>query len=84
MGVSPEPSASDASSWDQQVHVAWSRRAGEANATLNGTWAAGEAARALGVPKLSASRYKTLQKLLDASPHLSQHWTRDGNTLHRK
>jgi len=83
-GASPETSALDAPTWDQQVHVAWSGRAGATNATLNGTWAAGEAARALGVPKLSASRHKTLQKLLDASPFLSQHWTRDGNTLHRK
>ena len=70
--------------WDQQVHEAWGRRAKGSGDTLNGTWAAGEAARALGVPKLSASRYKTLQKLLDSSPELAQYWARDGNTLRRK
>ncbi len=82
--VAAEPASSEAGGWDQQVDVAWSRRAGASGATLNGTWAAGEAARALGVPKLSASRYKTLQKLLDTSPYLAQRWARDGNTLHRK
>jgi uncharacterized protein (TIGR00288 family) len=76
--------AAGQTAWDEDIHNAWSRRAKGPGDPLNGTWAAGEAARVLGVPKLSASRYKTLQKLLDASPVLAQHWSRDGNTLHRK
>ena len=76
------PQGADA--WDQAIHDAWSVRAGSAGTSVNGTWAAGEAARVLGVHKLSASRYKTLQKLLDSSPLLSQSWSREGNTLLRR
>ena len=70
--------------WDQATHDAWSLRADSAGKSLNGTWAAGEAARILGVHKLSASRYKTLQKLLDSSPLLARRWSREGNTLLRR
>jgi uncharacterized protein (TIGR00288 family) len=70
--------------WDQGIHEAWSMRASQAGKSISGTWAAAEAAQVLGVHKLSASRYKTLQKLLDSSVLLSQSWSREGNTLLRR
>ena len=70
--------------WESEVHNRWSQRVDKTTGILNGTRAAGDAARVLGADKLSASRYKTLQKLLAASPYLSARWTREGNTLHSK
>ena len=80
----PQPTSPNGSSWDAEIHNRWSRRVDETTGILNGTRAAGEAARVLGVSKLSASRYKTLQKLLSSSALLSARWTREGNTLHVK
>ena len=70
--------------WDMDIHQRWSSRVDQTSGILNGTRAAAEAARVLGVPKLSLSRYKTLQALLLSSPVLSTRWTREGNTLHVK
>ena len=70
--------------WDTALDVVWSQRAKQAGAALPGPWAAGEAARVLGVPKLSASQYRTLQRLLDASDYLKSRWLRDGNTIRRR
>ena len=84
----PEPPATPApalnAGWESEVHNRWSQRVDKTTGILNGTRAAGDAARILGADKLSASRYKTLQKLLAASPYLSARWTREGNTLHVK
>lgn len=70
--------------WDMDIHQRWASRVDQTSGILNGTRAAAEAARVLGVPKLSLSRYKTLQALLSSSPVLSMRWTREGNTLHVK
>jgi uncharacterized protein (TIGR00288 family) len=71
-------------SWTTTIHNSWSTRAKNSGQIINGTWAAGAAARALEVPKLSASKFKTLQQLLDANIELSEYWERDANTIRRK
>ena len=75
-------SSTNGVAWDMDIHQRWSSRANQTSGILNGTRAAAEAARVLGVPKLSLSRYKTLQALLSSSSVLSMRWTREGNTLH--
>lgn len=71
----------DPERWDLKVDNIWSKRSG---AFLPGPWAASEAARVLNIPKLSTSRYKTLQGLLDASDYLKSKWRRDGNAIIRR
>ena len=68
-------------SWDLRIDQAWSGYHGE---LLPGSWAASKAANVLEAAKLSASRFKTLQKLLDASEYLASRWSRDGSTIVRK
>ena len=68
-------------SWDSAIDLAWAQIPGNA---ISGSKAAGEAAKVLGLPKLSASRYKNLQGLLDSSEHLRDRWTRDGNAILRR
>ena len=75
-------SSTNGVAWDMDIHQRWSSRVDQTSGILNGTRAAAEAARVLGVPKLSSSRYKTLQALLSSSSVLSMRWTREGNTLH--
>lgn len=83
--ATPEtPSTSNGITWDTDINERWSSRVDQTTGILNGTRAAAEAARALGVPKLSSSRYKTLQSLLSSSTLLSATWSREGNTLHIK
>ncbi len=65
--------------WDK-INAVWSRRAA-VHGTVNGAFAASEAARVLGVSRLSDSRFKTLQGLLDASDYLSCRWSRERNTI---
>ena len=78
----PEPPTAPApalnAGWESEVHNRWSQRVDKSTGILNGTRAAGDAARVLGADKLSASRYKTLQKLLAASPYLSARWDARG------
>ena len=74
---------SKADSWDAQIDIAWQTRAGTAGAIIAGTTAASEAAKVLGVQKLSDSTYPKLQNLLDASPMLRSNWTRQGNRIVR-
>jgi len=83
----PAPEAAPSANgieWDTDINERWSSRVDQTTGILNGTRAAAEAARALGVPKLSSSRYKTLQSLLSSSTLLSAKWSREGNTLHIK
>ena len=70
--------------WESDIHSRWSQRVDKGTGVLNGTRAAGEAARILGAPKLSSSRYKTLQKLLSSSSYLAARWEREGNSLRVK
>lgn len=88
VAVPPESASTGATplggGWESEIHSRWWQRVDKTTGILNGTRAAGDAARVLGADKLSASRFKTLQKLLAASPYLSARWTREGNTLHSK
>ena len=68
----------------EQIDAAWSKRADKSGASIPGPNAAADAATILGVHKLSASIYKTLQELLDASEYLSKKWSRKGNTIVRR
>jgi uncharacterized protein (TIGR00288 family) len=70
--------------WQSEIDTAWSKRANKSGQPIPGPTAAIDAARVLGFPKLSASPYKTLQKLLEASGILNTKWSRAGNTILRK
>ena len=78
-GTPPDTIPAD-HSWDSEIDAAWSRIPG---GHMSGSKAAGEAAKVLGVSRLSASRFKNLQRLLDSSELLRAHWSRDGNTIGR-
>lgn len=67
-----------------RIDAAWSKRAASPDQPIPGPSAAGDAAKVLGLPKLSGSEYKSLQGLLDAIPDLAQNWRRDGNLIYRK
>ena len=67
--------------WDSRMDAAWSKRAAMPGQSISGSVAASDAASVLGVDKLKASRYKTLQGLLDASNELGANWRRDGNKI---
>jgi len=69
--------------WAAGIDAAWSRRAPKPGQLIVGSAAAGDAAAVLGVARLSASPFKTLQRLLDASDHLRARWRRDGNRIVR-
>ena len=68
----------------EQIDSAWSKRATASGQSIPGPNAATEAAKLLSVAKLSASTYKTLQGILDASNLLSRKWSRDKNTIIRR
>lgn len=82
--VAEERAAPDPSEWAPRVDAAWAGRAANAGDAIPGPSAASAAADILGVSKLSASSYKTLQRLLDASPQLASRWYRSGNSVLRK
>ena len=67
-----------------QIDAEWSKRVTKGGKSLTGPAAAKQAAKVLGVDKLSASPYKTIQGLLDASDHLSKKWYREENTIIRR
>ncbi len=71
-------------SWDDAIDRAWSNRITNDKRFIPGTTAAAEAATALSITKLKDSKYKTLQRLLDASELLSTKWSRDGNRIVRR
>ena len=64
-----------------QIDTEWSKRVTKGGKSLPGPTAAIQAAKLLGVEKLSKSQYKTLQGLLGASDFLSKKWQRDKNTI---
>ncbi|MFC2001968.1 NYN domain-containing protein [Chloroflexota bacterium] len=68
----------------EQIDSAWSRRVEKYGESIPGPIAAADAAMALGVGKLSASQYKTLQDLFNASEYLSEKWLREGNTIKKR
>ena len=65
----------------EQIDSAWLKRVDKYGKSIPGPIAATDAAIALGVDKLSASGYKTLQGLFDASEYLAEKWSREGNTV---
>ncbi len=69
--------------WDTRVNSAWAGRAPSPGDLIGSRTAGGAAAKALGAPRLSATRYKNLQGLLDASPLLSSRWGRSDNKIVR-
>ena len=73
--------SSVAETWPQDIDAAWARIPGD---SISGSKAAAEAAKVLGVSKVSASRYKNLQGILDASELLQSRWSREGNTIVRR
>ena len=74
------PDTSDAK-WDARIDAAWQKRTTVPGNSIPGPIAASDAAKFLGVSKLSSSRYRTLQVLLDASELLSSRWHREGNSI---
>ena len=70
--------------WALEIDAAWSKRATRHGQPIPGPTAAADAAKVLAVTKLSASKYRTLQRLLDASDSLHKNWSRDGNTIIRQ
>ena len=64
--------------WDIEVDAAWASRRGK---RISGQAAGSDAARALGTGSLSASQFPSLDKLLAASPLLSDRWRREGNAI---
>lgn len=75
------PQAGFSEAWDAELDVAWAAVPGS---PVAGSKAASEAAKVLGVSKVSASRFKNLQGLLDASELLRSKWTREGNAIRRR
>ena len=69
--------------WDTRVNSAWAGRAPSPGDLIGSRTAGAAAAKALGAPRLSATRYKNLQGLLDASPLLSSRWGRSDNKIVR-
>lgn len=68
----------------EKIDSAWSKKAALKGQSIPGPNAASEAAKLLGVSKLSASPYKTLQGILNTSQFLSEKWKRDKNTIIRR
>ena len=69
------------SNWDRDIDAAWTRR--QRN-KISGQAAAADAAKILGVPRLSASKYPSLDKLLAVSDFLRTAWRREKNTIVKK
>ena len=67
--------------WEREIDSSWNRRQ---SSTISGRAAATDAAKVLGVSKLSTSSYPSLDKLLSASTLLQLNWKREGNTIVKK
>ena len=80
----PKKSDDTIASVASQIDAAWAKRASSSKQPIPGPSAAGDAAKALGLPKIGGSKYKNLQGLLDAFPDLARNWRRDGNQIYRK
>lgn len=67
-----------------RIDAAWAKRSPMSGQSFDGTTAANDVAKVLGVSKLSDSPYKTLQGLLDAISHLNTRWVRRRNRIIRR
>jgi hypothetical protein len=74
------PAIARSAEWDIEVDRLWSERNRD---SVFGPVAAGDAAKALGVSKLSASEYPSLDALLEASPLLRSKWRRERNRIQK-
>ncbi len=83
-GVTPTVQYPSPETWQLEIDAAWSKKATKPGQSIPGPTAAMDAARVLGFPKLSASPYKTLQKLLEASDTLHTKWSSDKNAIVRR
>ena len=77
-GADPQASPELTTDWDREIDAAWNRRQ---RRRISGQAAAGDAAKALGVPRLTASKFPSLDKLLGASAFLRGNWHREGNAI---
>jgi uncharacterized protein (TIGR00288 family) len=68
----------------EKIDLAWSQKAPIKGNSIPGPNAASEAAKILEASKLSATPYKTLQGILNASKFLSEKWIRNRNTIIRR
>jgi len=82
--VTPIVQPPSSGTWQLEIDTAWSKKATKPGQSVPGPTAAMDAARVLGFPKLSASPYKTLQKLLEVSVILNTRWSRNKNTIVRR
>lgn len=80
----PKKSDDALASIASKIDDAWAERASSPDKPIPGPSAAGDAAKVLDIPKLSGSKYKSLQGLLDAVPGLARNWRRDGNQIYRR
>ena len=78
----PEPDLT-ATIW-QDIDTSWQGRMGKYGENIPGSVAAGDAARLMKIPKISGTKFKTLQGVLEASPYLSGRWLREGNLIRHK
>jgi len=83
-GNSQAVGATDPQVWGPKIDATWRTRAKKSGEFIAGPTAAADAAAMLGVHKLSASQYKTLQSLFDACPTLNGEWLREGNKVIRR
>ncbi len=70
--------------WDLEIDVAWSKRVSNPGQSIPGPTAAADVAKILGITKLSASRFRTLKGLLEASDVLNSKWSQGGNRIIRQ
>ena len=70
--------------WDLEIDAAWSKRVSKPGQSVPGPTAAADVAKILGVTKLSASQFRTLKGLLEASDFLSAKWSQGGNRIIRQ
>ena len=69
--------------WDQQLDRAWAAKAKDSGDSIPGPKGAMDAAKSLHVSKLSLSKYKTSQGLLDSTDRLKSKWRRKENNIIR-
>ena len=70
--------------WDLEIDAAWSKRVSKPGQSIPGPTAAADVATILGITKLSASRFRTLNGLLEASGGLSSKWSQGRNRIIRQ
>lgn len=69
--------------WADNIHAAWSAKAGSAGDSIHGSVAGGIAAKTLNVGLLKNSPHKTLNSLIESSAVLQANWIQQGNRVTR-